>query len=162
MTGIELSIDEARPSDLPQVRRLLARASLPLAGLDDAFESLLVARRGGRVVACIGLERRGASGLLRSAAVAPTLRGKGLGAALTSRLLRDARASGVRAVYLLTTTAADYFERFGFERIDRSRVPAAVRGSEEFRGACPASAVAMRLRLRPRSGKKVQLSRRTP
>lgn len=151
MAAVRVAIGKGRLSDLPQVRRLLARANLPVAGLADAFEDLLVARRAGRVVACIGLERRGTSALLRSAAVARTLRGRGLGAALTSRLLRDARKSGLKTIYLLTTTAAGYFERFAFERIGRSRIPAAVRESEEFQGACPDSAVAMRLRLARRA-----------
>ena len=38
----------------------------------------------------------------------------------------------------LTTTADGYFPRFGFERIERSQVPATVRESVEFTSACPA------------------------
>jgi amino-acid N-acetyltransferase len=49
----------------------------------------------------------------------------------------------VREVYLLTTTAHAYFPRFGFTRVARDEVAPAVRESEEFRGACPDTAVAM-------------------
>ena len=48
------------------------------------------------------------------------------------------------AVYLLTTTADGFFPRFGFSRITRDDVPDSVKGSVEFRSACPASAVVMR------------------
>ena len=53
--------------------------------------------------------------------------------------------NGITTVVLLTTTAEDYFPRFGFERTDRSVVPEEVRESAEFRGACPASATVMQL-----------------
>jgi amino-acid N-acetyltransferase len=50
----------------------------------------------------------------------------------------------VTAIYLLTTTAADFFPRFGFRKIDRKEMDPALERSTELRGACPASAVAMR------------------
>jgi amino-acid N-acetyltransferase len=62
-------------------------------------------------------------------------------------LLVHATARGFRELYLLTTTAEEFFPRFGFERIGREEVPAAVRESVEFRESCPASATVMRLRL---------------
>jgi amino-acid N-acetyltransferase len=96
------------------------------------------------VVGAVGLEFYGPDALLRSAVVSRELRGSGLGGVLIARLLAQAEARGVRGVYLLTTTAERYFPRFGFERIDRAEIPEAVRQSDEFREACPASAVAMR------------------
>ncbi len=47
------------------------------------------------------------------------------------------------ASVLLTTTAEDWFPRFGFVRIARDAVPAALHASAELRGACPASAAVM-------------------
>jgi amino-acid N-acetyltransferase len=44
---------------------------------------------------------------------------------------------------LLTTTAEDFFARFGFRRTDRTQVPPSVRESREFQGACPTSATVM-------------------
>ncbi|HET7600112.1 MAG TPA: hypothetical protein VFK09_07450, partial [Gemmatimonadales bacterium] len=48
-----------------------------------------------------------------------------------------------RDAYLLTTTADRWFRRLGFVPVERSALPAALAGSEELKGACPASAVAM-------------------
>jgi len=50
----------------------------------------------------------------------------------------------MRALYLLTTTAEEYFPSFGFEKVERSSVPAELNDSAELKGACPASATVMR------------------
>jgi amino-acid N-acetyltransferase len=64
-------------------------------------------------------------------------------------VLDRARERGVREMYLLTTTAERWFPRFGFTRIAREQVPDAVRGSVEFREACPAFAAVMRALIGP-------------
>jgi amino-acid N-acetyltransferase len=66
---------------------------------------------------------------------------------MVHRLLARARAEGLRRVALLTTTPASYFPRLGFRRVSRARVPAALKATEEFTGACPATATVMRLDL---------------
>ena len=50
---------------------------------------------------------------------------------------------GLREVFLLTTSAADYFPRFGFVRLNRREVPSDIQASALFQ-ACPRTAVAMR------------------
>jgi amino-acid N-acetyltransferase len=79
--------------------------------------------------------------------VDPTFRGQGLGEALTRDRLSWAETNGLRSVWLLTTTAADYFPRFGFQLATRADAPPLIQASREFVHACPASAVAMRLLL---------------
>jgi amino-acid N-acetyltransferase len=81
--------------------------------------------------------------------VSESRKGTGIGSNLTRRALDEARARGVCDVFLLTTTADGFFLRFGFERVARHEVPSRVQGSRELQGACPASATAMRLRLKP-------------
>ena len=109
----------------------------------------VVAEEGGRLVGAIGLEVYGDVALLRSAVVQQGRRGTGLGQGLVARLLEHAAARGVREVYLLTTTAERYFPRFGFAPVPREAVAPALWASEEFRGACPDSAIAMRKLLEP-------------
>lgn len=134
----------AAPADAPAVRELLVAADLPLAGVPPDLQHFVVAERDGAIVGAIGLEVYGQDALLRSAVVAPTLRGSGVGEQLVHALVAEARRVGVRDLVLLTTTAADWFPRFGFVRITREEVPEALQASEELRGACPASAVVMR------------------
>jgi amino-acid N-acetyltransferase len=137
----------AQPSDYAAVTDLLVTAGLPTAGLSPALTDFVVAASGDRLVGAVGLEVYGLAALLRSAVVADVSRGRGVGAALVGRLLAHARARGVRDVYLLTTTADDWFPRFGFVRVARETVPAALHASAEFRGACPESATVMRATL---------------
>jgi amino-acid N-acetyltransferase len=63
---------------------------------------------------------------------------------LVKTILERAAADGVEDVYLLTTTAADYFPRFGFTEASRSDAPEQLSASREFQGACPATAVLMK------------------
>lgn len=138
----------AAPGDFAGVVRLLEAADLPTAGLQPSLPDFLVAEDGGRVIGAVGLEVFGDCALLRSAVVDAGRRGSGLGIDLVECLLQRARARGLREIYLLTTTAEHFFPRFGFMRIPRSDVAPAVQASEEFRGACPDSAIAMRTILR--------------
>ena len=138
------AIRVAAPGDFAGVVRLLEAADLPTAGLEPSLPDFLVAEESGRVVGAVGLEVFGDCALLRSAVVDAGRRGAGLGVDLVESLLRRATARGVREVYLLTTTAEHFFPRFGFVRIPRGDVAPAVHASEEFRGACPDSAIAMR------------------
>lgn len=141
------TLRRARPADRPAVEQLLREAGLPLDGVADAFGGYLVAEADTRVVAAIGLEWHGENALLRSAVVSTGWRRRGLGVRLTEAALAEARRGGAQAVYLLTTTAADFFPRFGFAAIDRAEVPPAVQRSAEFGGACPDTAVVMQLDL---------------
>lgn len=148
-SGDPVIVRTARTADLDAARGLLARSSLPTAGLEEQFgPAYAVAESGGEVVGVVGVERHGAYGLLRSAAIDPAWRGQGIGEALTRNRLAWATAVGMHAVYLLTETAADWFPRFGFARVPRDEVPPEVAASSEFAELCPASAVAMRLDLR--------------
>jgi amino-acid N-acetyltransferase len=142
-----LQFRNAASTDWPRVARLLEDAGLPLAGAEEHVSRFVLAFANGSLVGCAGFESHGSCGLLRSVAVAASERGKGLGVELVSRVLDRARAGGIREVVLLTETAAAFFPRFGFELIARDEAPDAVKASVEFRGACPASATVMRLRL---------------
>jgi amino-acid N-acetyltransferase len=139
-----LSLRRAGQADHEAVATLLRNLELPTEGVAEWMDQFWVAEHQGLVVGVAGMERYGDGGLLRSVAVAPSWRGSGLGRALIDRVLEEGRTAGVREVYLLTTTAEHYFPRLGFACVDRETVPAALRVSAEFTGACPASAVVMR------------------
>ena len=128
---------------------MLQSCNLPLAGALDHLDTFLVATVDARIVACAGIERHGDAALLRSCAVAAAHCGQGIGADLIARAIALAKEYGVQELVLLTTTAEGFFPRFGFSRIAREQMPAALMDSEEFRSACPASACVMRLELTP-------------
>jgi arsenate reductase len=142
----ELAIDPATRDDERAVRALLADAGLPLEGLEVGFPSgYAIARRGGVMVGCAGLETHDRDGLLRSVAVSGSERGNGIGAVLVADRVSAAKRAGLGVVYLLTTTAPEFFRRLGFESCERGTVPRAVQSSAEFAEICPATAACMRL-----------------
>lgn len=133
----------ARTADLPFIERLLTASNLPLAGIADTLPGVVVAEAEGTIVGTAALVVCCDNALLRSVAVAPEWRSRGLGRALVTRVIADAEGRGLRALYLLTTTAERYFPSFGFHEITRDEVPDDLRQTEEFTGACPASATVM-------------------
>jgi amino-acid N-acetyltransferase len=142
------TIRPATAQDLGAVEAALRDSELPLDGLHDQFgDAYAVAECDGQVIGVEGIEVHGEDGLLRSAAVVAGWRGKGVGEALTRDRIAWARSRGLRSLYLLTTTAGDYFPRFGFARAERDAAPLAVRRSREFAEACPSTALFMSLQL---------------
>jgi len=142
-----IAIEPARESDFEAVAALVEASRLPTTGLRESLSHAVVARQNGAVVGCAALEPYRGGVLLRSVAVAESLRGQGLGERLTRAALDLARQEHAPAAFLLTTTAAQFFPRFGFKSITRAEVPDDVRQSVQFVSACCASAVVMRLDL---------------
>jgi len=142
-----MKLRSAKKSDLAAVEQLLGASDLPIDGVRDNFDNFVVAEEDGTIAGAVGLEKYGAFGLLRSAVVSPRYRSGGVGRQLVERLLARAEEAGVDEVYLLTTTAEDYFPKFGFSRTTRTAVPEAVKASAEFRGACPDTAIVMSRRI---------------
>ena len=70
----------------------------------------------------------------------PQHRSRGLGARLVDAIETEARARGVTALYLLTTTAATFFERVGYTAHDRATVPHFLAATTEFSSLCPDTA----------------------
>jgi amino-acid N-acetyltransferase len=140
---MNVQIERASSADRPSILQLLLDTGLPIDGLVEHLSAAFVARDGAAIVGCSALETYADGALLRSVAVAPAARGRGVGQRLTEAAVTLAQSHGTPAVYLLTTSAESYFPRLGFVRITREQVPASVKQSIEFRSACPATAIVM-------------------
>ena len=141
----EIDLRPARAADFDAIARLLSAAGLPVEDLDVAMlDAFLVATDGEVCVGVVGLEIRGSNALLRSLAVEPQHRSRGLGARLADAIEAEARARGVAAVYLLTTTATTFFERVGYTAHDRTAVPPSIAATTEFSSLCPDTADCLR------------------
>jgi len=137
-----VTIEPASTRDLADLQLLLEGAGLP-TDVAPHIARFLVARHGSIVVGCAGMEVYGEDALFRSLAVHPAYRGASLGHRLYERLVKSAQSGGVRRAYLLTNTISALAESWGFQRINRIGVPASIRRSSQFTGACCSSAVAM-------------------
>ena len=142
------TLRHARDEDLDAVEQLLTSSGLPVDGVADALSTFIVAESDNRIVGVVGLEVGDEHALLRSTAGAPDWRDRGLGRQLVERIIAEAEARHISALYLLTTTAERYFPTFGFVKTTREAVPESVQHTGEFVSACPASATVMRLDLR--------------
>lgn len=148
-TDIVPTVRNAKHDDLAGIERLLLDAGLPTDGVAEILAaspadfSVVEDDEGTKLVAVAGLEVCCDNALLRSVAVQPEWRSRGVAQALIRRIVCEAESRSLRALYLLTMTAEHYFPRFGFERVAREAVPQEIAETLEFKSACPASAVAM-------------------
>lgn len=118
----------------------LRAAGLPVDDLDEPNRFFFRASLAEHSVGFGGYEIYGPNILLRSMVILPAWRGKGLGNRLMEGLLDHAGAQGAQTAYLLTTTAAPFFERAGFVPITREAAPSAITGTRQARDLCPSTA----------------------
>lgn len=141
----EIKISPATAADVAAIKSILIANDLPTDGVDDHWKTFIVARDGDKIVACGGAEAYQFAALIRSVAVLPEHRSHGIGRKIVRQLLDRLASRGLREFYLLTTTAEEYFKKRGFKTIDRDEVHPQLMSSREFQGACPDTAVCMRL-----------------
>jgi ribosomal protein S18 acetylase RimI-like enzyme len=110
-----------RAERVDALRARLSGGRLRLVGAFAAEERDDATAQGPRVMAVGGGSHspRGAVSELTGIAVLPRWRGRGVGAALTAALVDDARARGVRTVFLSAGSqrVADLYARVGFVRV---------------------------------------------
>jgi amino-acid N-acetyltransferase len=142
--ALGMKLEQARPEYETQIKKLLAACDLPH---EDIRPSLLrhfwIAYENTHLIGVAGLEILGKEALLRSLAVAPHARGKGLGKQLTAKAEQHAQNSHVDSLFLLTLTAAEFFKKLGYQVIKREDAPATLQSTTEFQSICPASATCM-------------------
>jgi amino-acid N-acetyltransferase len=125
---------------------LLVKANLPVSDINEQTE-LFELKTETRTIGTIGLEHDGSVGLLRSLSVEESSRGKGHGEQLVQFLEERAKERGINTLYLLTTTAARFFSKRGYQTISREEVPLFIRQTSEFSAVCPASSTVMKKEL---------------
>ncbi len=122
--------------------------SLPTDDLSEPGRSFFAFRTlAGSPLGYGGFERYGTHVLVRSLVVLPAQRGRGVGRNMLAILLRRAFDAGGRTAWLLTTTAAAFFEATGFSSSARELAPSAILESRQAATLCPVSAVLMSKRI---------------
>lgn len=132
-------IQQAKPADLSVILNLLIQVDLPLEGVKEHVSDFLLlyeSENDETPIGCAGLEIYGKAALLRSMAVAPEHQNKGHGRKLTDAIISYAKGREIETLYLLTETAEDFFQRIGFNIVEREQVPDKVKESIEFTKLC--------------------------
>lgn len=125
-------VRRARTSDVPQIKRLVdtyaGRILLEknLVTLYESVQEFWVAELGGRVVGCGALHVLWSDlGEVRTVAVDPAVKGRGVGHAIVDRLLAVARELQLERLFVLTFETG-FFSRHGFAEIEGTPVTAEV------------------------------------
>ncbi len=123
-------IRKARLKDAPFIHSLIRDYAeegilLPrsLNSIYEHIRDFWVYEEEGEILGCCALQIVwGDLAEVRSLAVKKDRKGEGIGQALISACLREAKELGISRVFSLTY-AKDYFERFGFKVVDKSVLP---------------------------------------
>jgi len=147
----DIKIERVVQGDEKEIVKLLSQAKLPAQDLTlEKLEHFLVAKaKDGSVIGAVGVELYQDVGLLRSLVVHPAYQGKGLGKWLTREVESIAQQRSIKTLFLLTTTAAEFFPKLGYQVIQRNRAPMAIAKTQEFKIICPVSAVCLFKTLEP-------------
>lgn len=138
-----MNIYPVTQNDFSAALRLLQQNNLPTEDITDATP-LFTLYHEGTLIGVVGLETSGEDGLLRSLCVDESKRTSGSGKQLVSFIENYAKERGLKNLYLLTTTAAQFFTNRSYETIDRSTVPPSIKATSEFASVCPSSATVMK------------------
>ncbi|MES2847515.1 MAG: arsenic resistance N-acetyltransferase ArsN2 [Bacteroidota bacterium] len=125
---------------------MLVQHNLPTTDIDDD-KLLYILLDGENPIGTAGLEIFDDCALLRSVSVVKEEQGKGYGKIINDEIEKFAKESGINCMYLLTTTAKDFFDKQGYCSIKREETPEAIKQTAEFTSLCPSSAVVMKKRL---------------
>ena len=124
----------------------LKENDLPTSDLDED-KLLYLLMDGDRILGTAGLEIFGDCALLRSVSITRAAQGKGYGRFMVEGMEKFASDSGIGCLYLLTTTAKDFFEHQGYCLILRDESPEAIKQTAEFTTLCSSTAIVMKKKL---------------
>lgn len=125
---------------------LLKKNNLPTEDLDPG-KQLFVVEEGDEVIATVAVEYDFSDALLRSLSVEEEKRGSGIGRKLLDFIEGYVQKQGIQTVYLLTTTAVDFFQKRGYKIIDRGNVPEFIQNTKEYSVLCASSSTLMKKEL---------------
>ena len=116
-----VNIRSAGTGDIPDIKIILSQYILETELVDDSIDRFVVAKTGGRIVGCACLISSMGMVELRSIAVLPGWKNKGIGRRLFDTL--EQRAKGMTDRIYVRTTSRGFFEKMGFKALDDSQKP---------------------------------------
>jgi amino-acid N-acetyltransferase len=140
---LKIAVSEKERS---QAIAILQQQNLPTSDLDED-KLLYLLMNGEETIGTAGLEIFEDCALLRSVSVIKEEQGKGYGRVINDEIENFAKESGINCLYLLTTTAKDFFDKQGYCVIKREQTPIAVQQTAEFTSLCPSTAAVMKKKL---------------
>jgi len=140
------SIISASKRELSTALALLKDAKLPTQDIGENTQ-LYVIKEEYEIISTVAMEDDNTTALLRSLSTMPAKRGLGYCKKLVHYLEEIAKQKGLQSIYLLTTTAAEFFAKTGYQIVSRSEPPSFILQTSEYSSVCPASATVMKIEL---------------
>ena len=138
-----MNIKELKPEEFDTTFNLLQESKLDASDLKQPNIRLFRFEENGEFIGVGGLEIFDDLALLRSVAISKKQQNKGLGKQLVSLIEKTAKASGISELYLLTNTAAGFFEALGYQQIHRDDFAKPLKQTAQYAGLCPVSSICM-------------------
>ena len=143
-----MEIIPAKADEISAIKKLLKECKLPIDDIAFEQQHFWISKYNNELIAVCGLEIMNELALLRSLAVKNLKRNSGLGTAIYEHTIEQARKIyNIHTLFLLTTTASNFFQKHGWKFIDRNNVPNPVQQTNEFKFICPKSAQCMKLEI---------------
>ncbi|MEO6539477.1 MAG: arsenic resistance N-acetyltransferase ArsN2 [Ferruginibacter sp.] len=140
---LKIAVEE---NERQQVLQLLQAQKLPVADINEASLLYLLLDED-RAIGTAGLDIFDDCAMLRSVSVIAGVQRKGYGSSANIQIEKLAKESGINCMYLITTTAKEFFEHQGYCVIERETAPDAIKQTAQFSGLCPSTAVVMKKRI---------------
>jgi N-acetylglutamate synthase-like GNAT family acetyltransferase len=113
-----IEIRTAGPGDKEVVEAVIRSCDLSVDGILAPGTLYLVGCVNAEIIGAIGLEGYGGPAcLLRSLAVLPDYRRRGIGAELMNAAHDAARSAGASVIYLFSTGAGAYYQQIGYREV---------------------------------------------
>jgi len=141
-----MNIVPASQNSFSAAVELLKKNNLPTEDINPGTQ-LFVIEENDSVIGTIAVEYNFDVALLRSLSVCEQKRNSGIGETLVAFIENYVQKQGVQSIYLLTTTAEDFFLKKGYQNIDRKEVPDFIKNTKEFSIICSASSTLMKKEL---------------
>jgi len=125
---------------------LLKKNNLPTEDINSGTQLFVLEENDG-VIGTVAVEYDFNVALVRSLSVAEGKRKSGIGEILVRFIENYVHKQGVHSVYLLTTTAENFFLKKGYKRIDRTKVPDFIKNTKEYSVLCSSSSTLMKKEL---------------
>ncbi len=138
-----MKITELTLDNREEVAKLLNEFDLIYTDLNQANIQLFEFSDSDETIGFGGLEIVGSKALLRSVVVKKEFQGKGFGKIISNWIEQRAKEQQISTLYLLTTTARDFFEHQGYQVVDREDFPEPIKQTKQFSGLCPLTAHCM-------------------
>lgn len=142
-----LTLKRASDKDLYKAEDILKQNDLMYEDIRSNNIELFFAYKNNIFTGIIGLERFNNLGFLRSLVILEEYRKKGCGREICIGLLNYAKSKGIKEVYLLTTTAKNFFEKINFNLVKPEKIPKAIKNTGQFSYFCPDSAACLKINL---------------